>query len=86
MWPEGDEALPTDAQDLITRLLRQSPMDRLGTGEPLAVGAGAAHQDRAIGLTRDMCETLKEVTGAVRGRRGGGGHKGLSLHVYRGHP
>lgn len=23
-----------------------------------------------IGLTRDMCETLKEVTGAVRGRRG----------------
>nr|XP_034376762.1 microtubule-associated serine/threonine-protein kinase 3 isoform X3 [Arvicanthis niloticus] len=32
MWPEGDEALPPDAQDLITRLLRQSPMDRLGTG------------------------------------------------------
>ncbi|XP_012924113.1 microtubule-associated serine/threonine-protein kinase 3 isoform X3 [Heterocephalus glaber] len=32
MWPEGEEALPTDAQDLITRLLRQSPMDRLGTG------------------------------------------------------
>lgn len=32
MWPEGDEALPSDAQDLITRLLRQSPLDRLGTG------------------------------------------------------
>ncbi|XP_013002965.2 microtubule-associated serine/threonine-protein kinase 3 isoform X8 [Cavia porcellus] len=32
MWPEGEEALPADAQDLITRLLRQSPMDRLGTG------------------------------------------------------
>ncbi|XP_040846627.1 microtubule-associated serine/threonine-protein kinase 3 isoform X11 [Ochotona curzoniae] len=32
MWPEGDDALPADAQDLITRLLRQSPMDRLGTG------------------------------------------------------
>ncbi|XP_047632460.1 microtubule-associated serine/threonine-protein kinase 3 isoform X18 [Phacochoerus africanus] len=31
MWPEGDEALPADAQDLITRLLRQSPLDRLGT-------------------------------------------------------
>ncbi|KAK2499789.1 hypothetical protein MC885_004824, partial [Smutsia gigantea] len=29
---EGDEALPSDAQDLITRLLRQSPLDRLGTG------------------------------------------------------
>ncbi|OWK12543.1 hypothetical protein Celaphus_00002974 [Cervus elaphus hippelaphus] len=29
---EGEEALPADAQDLITRLLRQSPLDRLGTG------------------------------------------------------
>lgn len=35
MWPEGDEALPPDAQDLITRLLRQSPMDRLGTGKSM---------------------------------------------------
>ncbi|XP_038571498.1 microtubule-associated serine/threonine-protein kinase 3 isoform X2 [Micropterus salmoides] len=32
VWPEGDDALPGDAQDLITRLLRQSPLDRLGTG------------------------------------------------------
>ncbi|KAM8875610.1 microtubule-associated serine/threonine-protein kinase 3 isoform 3-T3 [Spinachia spinachia] len=32
IWPEGDDALPFDAQDLITRLLRQSPLDRLGTG------------------------------------------------------
>lgn len=39
MWPEGDDALPADAQDLITRLLRQSPMDRLGTGEAGWVGA-----------------------------------------------
>lgn len=31
IWPEGDDALPADAQDLITRLLRQSPLDRLGT-------------------------------------------------------
>uniref|UniRef100_A0A4X2LEZ1 non-specific serine/threonine protein kinase n=1 Tax=Vombatus ursinus TaxID=29139 RepID=A0A4X2LEZ1_VOMUR len=31
IWPDGDEALPTDAQDLITKLLRQSPLDRLGT-------------------------------------------------------
>uniref|UniRef100_A0AAQ4QBE4 non-specific serine/threonine protein kinase n=1 Tax=Gasterosteus aculeatus aculeatus TaxID=481459 RepID=A0AAQ4QBE4_GASAC len=31
IWPEGDDALPFDAQDLITRLLRQSPLDRLGT-------------------------------------------------------
>uniref|UniRef100_A0A8C6NXI1 non-specific serine/threonine protein kinase n=1 Tax=Nothobranchius furzeri TaxID=105023 RepID=A0A8C6NXI1_NOTFU len=32
IWPEGDDALPTDAQDMITRLLRQSPLERLGTG------------------------------------------------------
>ncbi|XP_017268964.1 microtubule-associated serine/threonine-protein kinase 3 isoform X2 [Kryptolebias marmoratus] len=32
IWPEGDDALPADAQDLITRLLRQSPLERLGTG------------------------------------------------------
>uniref|UniRef100_A0A4W3HE47 non-specific serine/threonine protein kinase n=1 Tax=Callorhinchus milii TaxID=7868 RepID=A0A4W3HE47_CALMI len=32
MWPEGEEALPPEAQDLITRLLRLNPLDRLGTG------------------------------------------------------
>ncbi|XP_030288759.1 microtubule-associated serine/threonine-protein kinase 3 isoform X5 [Sparus aurata] len=32
IWPDGDDALPADAQDLITRLLSQSPLDRLGTG------------------------------------------------------
>nr|DBA28578.1 TPA: hypothetical protein GDO54_008907 [Pyxicephalus adspersus] len=32
VWPGGEEALPMDAQDLITRLLRQNPLDRLGTG------------------------------------------------------
>ncbi|KAL2090132.1 hypothetical protein ACEWY4_014820 [Coilia grayii] len=32
IWPDGDDALPVDAQDLITRLLRQSPLERLGTG------------------------------------------------------
>ncbi|XP_063057993.1 microtubule-associated serine/threonine-protein kinase 3 isoform X4 [Engraulis encrasicolus] len=32
IWPDGDDALPVDAQNLITRLLRQSPLERLGTG------------------------------------------------------
>ncbi|KAK5622578.1 Microtubule-associated serine/threonine-protein kinase 2, partial [Crenichthys baileyi] len=32
VWPEGDEALPQDAQDLISKLLRQNPLERLGTG------------------------------------------------------
>ncbi|XP_072451872.1 microtubule-associated serine/threonine-protein kinase 4-like isoform X4 [Chiloscyllium punctatum] len=31
-WPEGDEAPASDAQDLITMLLRQNPLERLGTG------------------------------------------------------
>ncbi|XP_066567660.1 microtubule-associated serine/threonine-protein kinase 3 isoform X3 [Amia ocellicauda] len=31
-WPEGEDAPPPDAQDLITLLLRQNPMERVGTG------------------------------------------------------
>ncbi|XP_067294003.1 microtubule-associated serine/threonine-protein kinase 1 isoform X5 [Pseudorasbora parva] len=30
-WPEGEEAPPADAQELITLLLRQNPLERLGT-------------------------------------------------------
>ncbi|XP_035382773.1 microtubule-associated serine/threonine-protein kinase 4 isoform X3 [Electrophorus electricus] len=30
-WPEGEDAPPADAQELITLLLRQSPLERLGT-------------------------------------------------------
>ncbi|KAM9779645.1 microtubule-associated serine/threonine-protein kinase 1-like [Neosynchiropus ocellatus] len=32
MWPEGDEALPVDAQHLISSLLQTNPLVRLGTG------------------------------------------------------
>lgn len=32
IWPEEDEALPLEAQDLICKLLRQNPLERLGTG------------------------------------------------------
>ncbi|XP_078531308.1 microtubule-associated serine/threonine-protein kinase 4 isoform X2 [Lissotriton helveticus] len=31
-WPENDDAPPPDAQNLITMLLRQNPLERLGTG------------------------------------------------------
>ncbi|KTF88470.1 hypothetical protein cypCar_00024258, partial [Cyprinus carpio] len=31
-WPEGDDALPLESQDLITKLLRQCPIERLGAG------------------------------------------------------
>uniref|UniRef100_A0A8D2P6W9 non-specific serine/threonine protein kinase n=1 Tax=Zosterops lateralis melanops TaxID=1220523 RepID=A0A8D2P6W9_ZOSLA len=34
-WPEGDDALPPDAQDLISKLLRQNPLERMGTGKNL---------------------------------------------------
>uniref|UniRef100_A0A8C2E0R0 non-specific serine/threonine protein kinase n=1 Tax=Cyprinus carpio TaxID=7962 RepID=A0A8C2E0R0_CYPCA len=32
IWPDGDDALPVDTQDLITRLLNQNPQERLGRG------------------------------------------------------
>uniref|UniRef100_A0A672KUR2 non-specific serine/threonine protein kinase n=1 Tax=Sinocyclocheilus grahami TaxID=75366 RepID=A0A672KUR2_SINGR len=31
-WPEGEDAPPADAQELIALLLRQNPLERLGTG------------------------------------------------------
>ncbi|XP_064164717.1 microtubule-associated serine/threonine-protein kinase 4 isoform X1 [Anguilla rostrata] len=31
-WPEGEDAPPSDSQDLITLLLRQNPLERMGTG------------------------------------------------------
>ncbi|KAM4708305.1 microtubule-associated serine/threonine-protein kinase 4 [Discoglossus pictus] len=31
-WPEKEDAPPSESQDLITLLLRQNPLDRLGTG------------------------------------------------------
>ncbi|XP_024864177.1 microtubule-associated serine/threonine-protein kinase 2 isoform X4 [Kryptolebias marmoratus] len=31
-WPEGEDAPPPDAQELITLLLRQNPLERMGTG------------------------------------------------------
>lgn len=33
VWPEGDEALPVDAQHLISSLLQTNPLVRLGTGQ-----------------------------------------------------
>uniref|UniRef100_A0A665WU94 non-specific serine/threonine protein kinase n=1 Tax=Echeneis naucrates TaxID=173247 RepID=A0A665WU94_ECHNA len=31
-WPDGEDAPPPDAQELITLLLRQNPLERMGTG------------------------------------------------------
>ncbi|GAB1288780.1 Non-specific serine/threonine protein kinase [Apodemus speciosus] len=37
VWPEGDDALPPDAQDLTSKLLRQNPLERLGTSSAYEV-------------------------------------------------
>ncbi|XP_022352446.1 microtubule-associated serine/threonine-protein kinase 2 isoform X5 [Enhydra lutris kenyoni] len=37
VWPEGDDALPPDAQDLTSKLLHQNPLERLGTGSAAEV-------------------------------------------------
>uniref|UniRef100_A0A3Q3G6V6 non-specific serine/threonine protein kinase n=1 Tax=Labrus bergylta TaxID=56723 RepID=A0A3Q3G6V6_9LABR len=37
IWPEEEEALPQEAQDLISKLLRQNPLERLGTGSAFEV-------------------------------------------------
>ncbi|XP_060235777.1 microtubule-associated serine/threonine-protein kinase 2 isoform X6 [Meriones unguiculatus] len=37
VWPEGDDALPPDAQDLTSKLLHQNPLERLGTSSACEV-------------------------------------------------
>ncbi|XP_053776323.1 microtubule-associated serine/threonine-protein kinase 2 isoform X4 [Desmodus rotundus] len=37
VWPEGDDALPPDAQDLTSKLLHQNPLERLGAGSACEV-------------------------------------------------
>jgi len=40
VWPEGEEALPADAQHLIATLLQTNPLARLGTGQQRITQAG----------------------------------------------
>uniref|UniRef100_A0A8C2TI92 non-specific serine/threonine protein kinase n=1 Tax=Coturnix japonica TaxID=93934 RepID=A0A8C2TI92_COTJA len=62
MWPEGDEALPADAQDLITRLLRQCPLERLGTGGAHEVKHHAFfHHLDWNGLLRQKAEFIPQL-------------------------
>lgn len=64
IWPDGDDALPVDAQDMITRLLRQSPIERLGTG-----GATEVKQHTFFsgldwnGLLRQKAEFIPQIEG-----------------------
>lgn len=66
MWPEGDEALPADAQDLITRLLRQCPLERLGTGtysRPLRGYLARQFPSNFCGFEAKACPTTRGVLG-----------------------
>ncbi|KAJ6659433.1 hypothetical protein lerEdw1_018667 [Lerista edwardsae] len=61
-WPEGDEALPPDAQDLIGKLLRQNPMERLGTGSAFEVKQHKFFKDLDWnGLLRQKAEFIPQL-------------------------
>ncbi|XP_028589441.2 microtubule-associated serine/threonine-protein kinase 2 isoform X2 [Podarcis muralis] len=61
-WPEGDDALPLDAQDLIGKLLRQNPMERLGTGSAFEVKQHRFFKDLDWnGLLRQKAEFIPQL-------------------------
>ncbi|KAM9307032.1 microtubule-associated serine/threonine-protein kinase 1 [Pholidichthys leucotaenia] len=61
-WPDGEDAPPPDAQELITLLLRQNPLERLGTG-----GAAEVKQHQFFhnldwnGLLRQKAEFIPQL-------------------------
>ncbi|XP_030004386.1 microtubule-associated serine/threonine-protein kinase 3 isoform X5 [Sphaeramia orbicularis] len=61
-WPEGEDAPPPDAQELITLLLRQNPLERMGTG-----GAAEVKQHQFFhnldwnGLLRQKAEFIPQL-------------------------
>uniref|UniRef100_A0A8D2J9D5 non-specific serine/threonine protein kinase n=1 Tax=Varanus komodoensis TaxID=61221 RepID=A0A8D2J9D5_VARKO len=62
VWPEGDEALPPEAQDLIAKLLRQNPMERLGTGSAFEVKQHRFFKDLDWnGLLRQKAEFIPQL-------------------------
>ncbi|XP_035987715.1 microtubule-associated serine/threonine-protein kinase 2 isoform X4 [Fundulus heteroclitus] len=62
VWPEGDEALPQDAQDLISQLLRQNPLERLGTGGAFEVKQNPFFTELDwTGLLRQKAEFIPQL-------------------------
>ncbi|XP_035463585.2 microtubule-associated serine/threonine-protein kinase 4 isoform X5 [Scophthalmus maximus] len=61
-WPEGEDAPPLDAQELITLLLRQNPLERMGAG-----GAAEVKQHQFFhyldwnGLLRQKAEFIPQL-------------------------
>ncbi|XP_056409227.1 microtubule-associated serine/threonine-protein kinase 2-like [Hyla sarda] len=61
-WPDGEDALPGDAQDLISRLLHQSPLERLGTGGAYEVKQHGFFKDLDWnGLLRQKAEFIPQL-------------------------
>uniref|UniRef100_H3BYG6 non-specific serine/threonine protein kinase n=1 Tax=Tetraodon nigroviridis TaxID=99883 RepID=H3BYG6_TETNG len=62
IWPEEDEALPQDAQDLISKLLRQNPLERLGTGSAFEVKQHSFFRDLDwTSLLRQKAEFIPQL-------------------------
>uniref|UniRef100_A0A8C8VP52 non-specific serine/threonine protein kinase n=1 Tax=Pelusios castaneus TaxID=367368 RepID=A0A8C8VP52_9SAUR len=61
-WPEGDETLPPDAQDLTSKLLCQNPLERLGTGSAFEVKQHRFFKDLDwTGLLRQKAEFIPQL-------------------------
>ncbi|XP_053549384.1 microtubule-associated serine/threonine-protein kinase 2 isoform X3 [Bombina bombina] len=61
-WPDGEDALPTDAQDLISMLLHQNAMERLGTGGTYEVKQHQFFKDLDWnGLLRQKAEFIPQL-------------------------
>ncbi|KAM4872389.1 microtubule-associated serine/threonine-protein kinase 2 isoform 1-T1 [Thomomys bottae] len=62
VWPEGDDALPPDAQDLTSKLLHQNPLERLGTGGAYEVKQHPFFTDLDwTGLLRQKAEFIPQL-------------------------
>uniref|UniRef100_H3APA6 non-specific serine/threonine protein kinase n=1 Tax=Latimeria chalumnae TaxID=7897 RepID=H3APA6_LATCH len=62
IWPDGEDALPPDTQDLITALLRQNPLERLGTGGAFEVKQHGFFKDLDwTGLLRQKAEFIPQL-------------------------
>ncbi|KAM4747658.1 microtubule-associated serine/threonine-protein kinase 1 [Rhinophrynus dorsalis] len=62
VWPEGEEALPADAQNLISSLLQTDPLLRLGTGGAIEVKAHRFFTDLDWnGLLRQKAEFIPHL-------------------------
>ncbi|KAI5935563.1 microtubule-associated serine/threonine-protein kinase 1 isoform X2 [Manis javanica] len=62
LWPEGDEALPSDAQLLISSLLQTNPLVRLGAGGAFEVKQHSFFRDLDwTGLLRQKAEFIPHL-------------------------